>query len=338
MTQMKTDDDNRSAMVSNTEDSHAHRKQRKQTDEEIAEALKRKQEAEDNRRLADSAGQMLTTLLDGDDGDIKQVIISAIIATVHQPGSKPPREVPALMTILRAAAEEQLVAVQRGNDAAALHSSIEFGRWVGIRTIKLGEARNIFRSQQERKATAELSRARHLALGLPGDPDDGDCDGDGDEPHTPTGKESGSATKHKWKKVRRVKKSPATLLMREVQKKQKEQARRDAESRENHARVVAEQEEAKAATKAKLAKLTSAAADRAVDDVIQMHERLKELDMLDTPVKMTYPIVDIDELRRELSTRNVADAEVSAQRLPRTHSRTHTCVHGTSAHTHTATM
>lgn len=59
--------------------------------------------------------------------DVKQIIISAIISTVQQPGSMPPSDVPALMNILRSAAEEQLSLVQDAEDVSALQAALEFG-------------------------------------------------------------------------------------------------------------------------------------------------------------------------------------------------------------------
>ena len=71
------------------------------------------------RRLAESAGQMLHTLILEGRADVKKIIIGAIISTVQQPGSQPPEDVPALMNILRSTAEEQLSLVQHGNDHRA---------------------------------------------------------------------------------------------------------------------------------------------------------------------------------------------------------------------------
>ena len=112
-------------------------------------ALERKQLAQENRRLAESAGQMLHQLILEGRSDVKQLIISAIIATVQQPGSTPPEDVPALMAILRSAAEEQLHLVQREENVSALQAALEFGRWIKVPTIMLGEARNNFRAAQE---------------------------------------------------------------------------------------------------------------------------------------------------------------------------------------------
>jgi len=73
-----------------------------------AEMLDRKQLAKDNRKLAESAGQMLHTLIIEGSTEVKKIIISAIITQVQQPGSVPPEDVPALMTILKSTAEEQV--------------------------------------------------------------------------------------------------------------------------------------------------------------------------------------------------------------------------------------
>ena len=67
--------------------------------------------------------------------DVKQIIISAIISTVQQPGSMPPSDVPALMNILRSAAEEQLGLVQDAEDMSALQAALEFGAWHQILTL-----------------------------------------------------------------------------------------------------------------------------------------------------------------------------------------------------------
>ena len=91
---------------------------------------------------------MLHTLILEGKPEVKRIIISAIISTVQQPGSVPPEEVPALMTILRSAAEEQLSLGQHGENVSALQSALEFGRWIKVPAIMLGEARNTFRKAQ----------------------------------------------------------------------------------------------------------------------------------------------------------------------------------------------
>ena len=94
-----------------------------------AELLDRKQLAKDNRKLAESAGQMLHTMIVEGRTEVKKIIISAIIAQVQQPGSVPPEDVPALMTILKSTAEEQLTLVQKAEDHSALQAALQFGRW-----------------------------------------------------------------------------------------------------------------------------------------------------------------------------------------------------------------
>ena len=74
----------------------------------------RKELAKENRRLAETAGKMLHTLIIKGSTKVKKIIISAIIQQVQQPGSVPPEDVPALMQILRSTAEEQLSLVQGG--------------------------------------------------------------------------------------------------------------------------------------------------------------------------------------------------------------------------------
>lgn len=128
--------------------------------------LDRKQLAADNRKLAESAGQMLHTLIQIDSGEVKKLIINAIIATVQQPGSQPPDDVPALMAILRSAAEEQLALVQSGDDASALQMALEFGRWIKVPTILLGEARNRFKAAADTRREAEKTRARRAQMGM----------------------------------------------------------------------------------------------------------------------------------------------------------------------------
>lgn len=190
MTQMKIEDDNRSAQSGQSshrsgpsdegkgDGKDSRRSRRKSGDAASAEkksidedakkeqVLNRKALALENRKLAESAGQMLHALIiDGTD-DVKKIIISAIISTVQQPGSKPPKEVPQLMNILKSAAEEQLEMVQRGDDYVALNMALDFGRWIGLRTIKLGEARNNFKLHQDDRKKEEKERARRLDLGL----------------------------------------------------------------------------------------------------------------------------------------------------------------------------
>uniref|UniRef100_UPI0033416BF0 hypothetical protein n=1 Tax=Gemmatimonas sp. TaxID=1962908 RepID=UPI0033416BF0 len=70
------------------------------------------------------------------------------------------------MNILKSAAEEQLEMVQRGEDYVALNSALDFGRWIGLRTIKLGEARNNFKLHQDERKKEEKERARRVDLGL----------------------------------------------------------------------------------------------------------------------------------------------------------------------------
>jgi hypothetical protein len=90
---------------------------------QVAEAAR--QLAEAQRKLAESAGQMLFTLIQDGGAHVKKIIISAIIEKVQEPNTVPPEEVPALMDILRAAAEEQLFLVRSGTDASALSSALE---------------------------------------------------------------------------------------------------------------------------------------------------------------------------------------------------------------------
>lgn len=127
-----------------SDDSKNSRKKRQ------AEAAKaREMLALENRRLAEAAGQMLHMLILDGRPEVKRIIISAIISTVQQPGSVPPEEVPALMEILKSAAEEQLSLVQRGDNISALQAALEFGRWIKVPAIMLGEARNNFRAAQD---------------------------------------------------------------------------------------------------------------------------------------------------------------------------------------------
>lgn len=186
MTQMKIEDDNKSAQSGQSGnsapsvDSNGNKKKERRKamgdtsgkkKQEVDPAtreqvLNRKQLALENRKLAESAGQMLHTLIMDGTEAIKKIIISAIISTVQQPGSKPPRDVPQLMNILKSAAEEQLEMVQRGDDYGALNLALDFGRWIGLRTIKLGEARNVFKMQQEEKKKEDKERQRRAELGL----------------------------------------------------------------------------------------------------------------------------------------------------------------------------
>jgi hypothetical protein len=163
MTKMQDGDDNRSSNSGLSRDSQERLAAKRDAPMDV---LDRKTLAQDNRRLAESAGQMLHTLILQGSGATKRVIISAIIKTVQQPGSVPPEEVPALMTILRSAAEEQLALVQTGSDESALRSALEFGRWIKVPTIMLGEARNVFKASQEARKKEALQRQRRLSLGL----------------------------------------------------------------------------------------------------------------------------------------------------------------------------
>ena len=92
--------------------------------------------------------------------------ISAIIDQVQQPGSVPPEDVPALMTILRSTAIEQLSLVQGGTDDAALQAALGFGRWVKLPTLMLGEARNAFKASKDQLKREEKQRQRRLELGI----------------------------------------------------------------------------------------------------------------------------------------------------------------------------
>ena len=130
-----------------------------------AEMLDRKQLARDNRKLAESAGQMLHTLIIEGSEAVKKIIISAIIAQVQQPGSVPPEDVPALMTILRSTAEEQLTLVQKAEDYSALQAALQFGRWIKLPTLMLGEARINFKKTQDAKKKEQLHNLRKLQLG-----------------------------------------------------------------------------------------------------------------------------------------------------------------------------
>lgn len=133
--------------------------------------IDRKKLARDNKRLAESAGKMLHTLIIKGKREVKRIIISAIIEQVQQPGSVPPEDVPALMEILRSTAEEQLGLVTSGNDEKALASALQFGRWVKLPALMLGEARNNFKLSQDFAKERDKQRKRRIELGLP--PDDG---------------------------------------------------------------------------------------------------------------------------------------------------------------------
>jgi hypothetical protein len=131
--------------------------------------LDRKKLAKDNKRLAEAAGKMLHTLIIKGRKEVKKIIISAIIEQVQRPGSTPPEDVPALMEILRRTAEEQLEIVTSGSDEKALASALQFGRWVKLPALMLGEARNNFKQSQELVKKREAERQRRRGLGLPDD-------------------------------------------------------------------------------------------------------------------------------------------------------------------------
>ena len=166
MTKLQAADDGKSGQSGQSgksgesEDSGSGKK--KSGKKKLAGATDRKKLAEQNRRLAESAGRVLHQLILLGSGVVKQKIISTIIATVQQPGSTPPEDVPALMTILRSAAEEQLALVQKLDSLSGLLSALEFGRWIKVPALKLGEARKNFMTAQE-----EHKRRVRKALGAP---------------------------------------------------------------------------------------------------------------------------------------------------------------------------
>ena len=123
-------------------------------------------EHKSRRKLSESAGQMLHTLILQGTKATKRLIIDSIIATVQQPGSVPPEEVPALMDILRESAEEQLTLVQGGSDAFALQSALQFGRWIRVPMTNLRGARNVFFKAQQRRDEERAERQRRLDLGF----------------------------------------------------------------------------------------------------------------------------------------------------------------------------
>ena len=131
----------------------------------------RKELEKRNRRLAESAGEMLHSLIDSGTTNVKKVIISAIIQQVQQPGSVPPEDVPALMTILRSTALEQLSLVQYGDDEKALDAALGFGRWIKLPTLMLGEARNAFKAAQDARKLEQKVHYRRYVLGLEASPE-----------------------------------------------------------------------------------------------------------------------------------------------------------------------
>lgn len=122
--------------------------------------------AEAQRKLAESAGQMLYTLIQEGGAEVKSIIISAIIEKVQEPNTVPPDEVPELMTILRSAAEEQLAMVREGTDGQALASALEFGRWIKVPAGMLAEARNMFKAAQDGREKELQNQRRRAALGF----------------------------------------------------------------------------------------------------------------------------------------------------------------------------
>ena len=199
-------------------------KKKKSRQQRMAEALDRKHLAMENRRLAEAAGQMLHQLILEGRTDVKQIIISAIIATVQQPGSQPPSDVPALMAILRSAAEEQLSLVQKMDNVAALNSALEFGRWIKVPTIMLGEARNNFnKANAERKRKANNERD---AVGRASS--DADADADADANASPS-----TEGKSKRRIVR--KKRPSAKALAEATAREAEATARAAEAERREA-------------------------------------------------------------------------------------------------------
>ena len=115
MTKMKEADDGKSAQSGAKSDQSkgsggSGGSKHKSKKEAKAEALDRKQLAAENKKLAEAAGQMLHALIVEGKPAVKKNIINAIIATTQGSGSVPPTEIPALMHILRSAAEEQVCA------------------------------------------------------------------------------------------------------------------------------------------------------------------------------------------------------------------------------------
>lgn len=97
---------------------------------------------------------------------VKKIIISSIIEHVQQPGSTPPDNVPALMTILRSTAQEQLSLVQHGTSESELQAALGFGRWVRLPTLLLGEARNAFKLAQYEVQKERKRVLRRAQMGI----------------------------------------------------------------------------------------------------------------------------------------------------------------------------
>ena len=112
------------------------------------------------------------------------------VATVQEPGSMPPEDVPDLMTVLRVAAEEQLVLVQKAHDHDALHSALEFGKWIKVPTKMLVVARNTFKGNQFERDKALREYERRVEMGLA--PKVIDLSGDTSPPHSPAPHSSGN--------------------------------------------------------------------------------------------------------------------------------------------------
>ena len=111
---------------------------------------------------------------------MKKVIISAIIEQVQQDragGGHPPEDVPALMTILRSTAQEQLSLVQSGTDEKAMQAALGFARWIKLPTLLLGEARNAFKAAREREEKDRQQHERRRQLGLESSPAPGSAGG-----------------------------------------------------------------------------------------------------------------------------------------------------------------
>ena len=105
---------------------------------------------------------MLHTLIQGTKAT-KRLIIDSIIATVQQPGSVPPEEVPALMDILRESVEEQSACARRFRRIVTVSTAI--GRWIRVPMTNLRGARNVFFKASERDE-GEAERQRRLDLGF----------------------------------------------------------------------------------------------------------------------------------------------------------------------------
>ena len=123
-------------------------------------------EGSNGKQLAILAGEVLSSLLAKGDKAIEMAIVSGIVVAVRTQGAQAPTAFPELMTVLQAAARERLQKVSDGTDASSLHLALDFGRWIKLPTILLGQARNQFKATQVKYEKEQEAEKRRQTMGL----------------------------------------------------------------------------------------------------------------------------------------------------------------------------